>query len=286
MQKEVFRSRINFDNKLYRGRIAYDNLAGLHNQIIQANDIDINLDITTASRFGRTFLFLIPCLNYLANEHGKNIDIAVSKTIHENLGKLAFINSQLNLGSGDEMRFERLENDEKTLNLVKRIVEDMPVEMSPRLHEDMVSKIGEMFNNAHEHSNAKHVLGGRYPNRKRFCFVCYDTGVGIPEKIRSSKQLSKEELTDDRALDWALQRFNSTAPELGPRGLGLDHLREFSRLNRGVIRICTGNTLYTYDCSIEPIKESFQAVKNIFCGTLFEMDINADRRYYQYKGEV
>jgi len=158
----------------------------------------------------------------------------------------------------------------------------MPLKLSPKLHEDMVSRIGEMFNNAREHAKAKNVLGCRYtkPN-KMFCFACYDTGIGIVNNVQT--YLSKE-LTDRQALEWALARLNSTVHDPGkPRGQGLDLLKEFANVNGGAIRICTGCILYTYDGNSK--KETFKDLKNHFMGTLFEMDINAFDGIYSYKGE-
>ena len=284
-------ARITFSEKLCKGRVVYDNLAKLQNEIILAKDNDVFLTIATEGRFGRTFLFLIPCLYYLAEEHGKKLETIVTKTIYENLGKLSFIETKhtRSLGLSTKMRFERLETDEKTLNLAKLIVDDIPVTMSERLNEDMISRIGEMFNNAREHSNASHVFGGRYrKSGKRFCFSSYDTGIGIPARVRQFLDKTETEIDDESALRWALKPFHSTAPHVNnPRGQGFKLLQNFASLNRGVIRICTGKVLYTYNCvNGNPLEGKFQKLRNEFQGTLFEMDINTDDRRYQYKGEL
>ena len=234
-------------------------------------------------------MFLIPCLYYLATKHDKSISISVSKTIYKKLGEFTYSTSDhFDLGPPGKMLFELLESDKGTLDLAKRIVKGMPVEMSDRLHEDMVSRIGEIFNNAYDHSSASHVIAGRYPKpRKKLCFVCYDTGIGIPDKVRDFlREGTASEITDEHALRWAMEPFNTTVPHSdSPRGLGLGLLRDFIHLNRGRIRICTGNVLYTYDCGSASIKENFQRLNHVFYGTLFEMDINTDDRPYRYKGE-
>ena len=287
----MLKSHIDFTEKLCRGRVVYDNLAKLQNDIKSADNDEISLAVSTVGRFGRTFLFLVLCLRYFAKQHSKRIMISFSKAIYEKLLQLSFIESRptLTLGPGKEMKFIQLESDEKILHLAKGIVEDMPVEMSPRLHEDMVSRIGEMFNNARDHSDAICVLGARYPKAgKRFCFACYDTGIGIPVRVRTFLNLTKEECQDEDALRWALEPFHSTVPHsISPRGQGLSLLHEFARLNRGVIRICTGNVLYTNDCKNKnPVTPKFQELKHTFQGTLFEMDINTDDQRYRYKGEL
>jgi len=290
-RKEVVQAQLTFEEKLCKGRIVYDNLAKLQNEIAQTEENDLLLDITTEGSFGRTFLFLIPCLYYLADQYGKQLKIQVSNKIYENLGRLSFIETgdTHDLGIGNKMRFVRLATDENTLSLAKLIVKDIPVNMSPRLNEDMISKIGEMFNNAREHSNARHVLGGRYRKAgKRFCFACYDTGVGIPDRVQRFLADLGVKLNDEDALRWAMQPFHSTALRSNnPRGQGFQHLKNFASSNHGVIRICTGKVLYTYNCTKgDPEGGKFQKLRNSFLGTLFEMDIKTDDRRYLYKGEL
>jgi len=284
-----------FDDKLCRGRTAYDNLAKLHTDIVSVDETDVSIAIKTEGKFGKTFVFLIPCLYYLAAQYGKNSKITVSKGIYEKLGDLSKISQQhtLPLKTGFKVQLIQLKDEETAQSLSKQIAEDMPVEMSPLLHETIVAKIGEMFNNARGHSEAEYVLAGGYLNSfsgggKRLCFMCYDTGIGIPDKVRGYLDETKDSLRDKQALGWALEPYNSTAGVEGiPRGQGFSLLREFVCLNRGVIRICTGNVLYTYDCRLEGSdpKEKFQELKHTFRGTLFEMHVNPDGRRYQYKGE-
>ena len=281
-------AQITFAEKLCKGRIVYDNLAKLHNEIITSVDDNVYLNITTEGRFGRTFMFLISCLHSCADQYGKTLIINVTRRIYEGLARpsISDTHQMHDLGVGKEIRIVRLETDENTLNLAKLIVKDIPVDMSQRLNEDMISKIGEMFNNAREHSNALHVFGGRYRKKsgKRYCFACYDSGIGIPERVRRYLSLSLE---DQDALRWALKPFHSTAPQSNsPRGQGFKLLQDFTRLNHGVIRICSGRVLYIFDCTREdPGEGKFQELLNSFHGTLFEMDVNTDDRRYQYKGE-
>jgi hypothetical protein len=136
-----------------------------------------------------------------------------------------------------------------------------------------------------EHSDAKHLIGGRYfkPNRK-YCFTCYDTGIGITGKVKKYYP----EMTDKEAIQWALMPGNSTAldKETKPRGQGLGLLKSFVKENHGTIRICTGNILYTYSAPLgKDIQEKYECLTNTFLGTLFEMDIYADDKYYKYRGE-
>ena len=92
-------------------------------------------------------------------------------------------------------------------------------------------------------------------------------------------------MTDKEALEWALKPFNSTVRNpYGPRGSGLNLIKQFARINRGEIRICTGHALYVYNGKTD--REKSITLENCFMGTLFEMDVNAYKGKYSYKGEA
>jgi len=278
-------SQIDFIKPLSWGQAAYDNFASLQEELINFESENIHLTISSQEKLNRTFLFLIMCLYRLCEQCGKELSITVSKKIYQHLDKMSFIqNPQITITRGAELRFKHLGEKEDISIISKDIVKGMPVELSPRLYEDMVSKIGEMFNNAIEHSEAPHVFGGRYNKPgKKYCFACYDTGIGIVEKVRQFKK--DKSLTDEAALSWALAPLNTTIENSSiPRGQGFSLLQNFTSTNRGIIRICTGRVLYTFD-SKTGYKGHYKKLNHNFSGTLFEMDINTDEVPYQYEGE-
>lgn len=161
--------------------------------------------------------------------------------------------------------------DAHIFRTVTEIPNEAPVKMSPKLASIFISRAGEMYNNAIEHSKGN-VLGAKYfRNQKNtYCFACYDDGIGIPNNVMSTR----EEITSQLdAFRWAMIDGNSTACDGIPRGLGLGLLKSFVRANEGVIRISSGNVLYTYK---KDNTENYYELKNHFYGTLFEMDIIAD----------
>lgn len=154
---------------------------------------------------------------------------------------------------------------------VTEITRNAPIRMNQKLSAIFISKVGEMFNNALEHSDGT-VLGAKYFKfqKNTYCFSCCDTGVGIPNKVMASN----EDITDSvEAFKWAMKDGNSTAFGGVPRGLGLGLLKNFAKANAGTIRICSGNVLYIYN---QNQIEKYQRLKYAFQGTLFEMDIIAD----------
>lgn len=139
--------------------------------------------------------------------------------------------------------------------------------------------MGEMYINALDHSEAKTVIGGKYfKQRSRYCFCCYDSGVGIPRKVQRFLRETQGigYMSDTEALQWALKRGNSTTREYGiPRGVGFYTLQSFAAANEGVIRICSGKAFYEFRKGRGRIFE----LKDSFVGTLFEMDIFQDDKH-------
>ena len=281
-------SVIEFNECLGKGRIVYERLAFLQQRILEANGDDLSLIVSSKGRYGQTFIFILATLQFLALKKNKNLKLEVAHKILEHFEYLDVINHYRSEDKrGLKFRVLEPEKDKPTaLILVKEIVDEIPVKMSEWLREDIVSRVGEIFNNAIEHSGASHVIGQRYSKRgRKYCFVCYDTGVGMSEKVRLFNQETYC-LTDEGAVKWALTPGRTTADiSAGPRGQGLSLLQEFARINKGTIRICTGKALYICSGNGEKISERYAKLGAHFHGTLFEMDINAVDSYYKYKGE-
>jgi hypothetical protein len=277
-------NEILFDEKLSKGRVAYERLASLQHRIVNTNEEELSVQMQNAGRCGKTFVFIIACLRYLALTHKKRLKIFVPPKIYNYLGDLDVLRSPESLDQKG-YRFTVFKSNDVLIDSVKQIVAEIPVSLSERLCQDLISRIGEIFNNAFEHAEAEYVIGARYPKpNRKYCFTCYDTGVGISNKVRCFLKNSELTMSDQDALDWALNRRNSTAADkTKPRGQGMALLHEFANLNKGTIRICTGKTLYTY--SGEKGSVTWAKLKEPFIGTLFEMDFNADDKRYKYKSE-
>jgi hypothetical protein len=275
-----------FNEKLSRGKIAYERLASLQNEIINTPEREISLRMTNEGQCGKTFVFMIACLRHLAIAYGKKPHITVPNKIYNHLDDLDVLRPAESL-SQIGYDFTVFDSSAVLMKSVIEIVDKIPVKLSDKLRQDIISRVGEIFNNAFEHAEAKYVIGGRYQRSyRKYCFACYDTGVGITNKVRRFHRATEDTMSDKNALAWALHSKHSTAADITkkPRGQGMTLLREFAKLNKGMIRICTGKSLYVY--SGENNSEKYADLTDPFIGTLFEMDFNADVGMYTYKNEI
>ena len=273
---------INITESFVAQKASYDRFAKIQNAIISCEEKEILICLNVENRLGYTFLFLFSTLSYLSNIYDKNIKIICNEKTYKLLKKLRYLDkdsefdSSLDVNQMLKSGIGLITEEKHIFKIVTEITSEAPVRMSPELSAIFISKAGEMYNNALEHSQGD-VIGAKYfRNRKNtYCFACYDTGIGIPQKVMSVRKEISSQL---EAFKWAMVSGNSTVKSGVPRGLGLGLLQSFARANDGAIRICSGNILYTYN---KNSGEKYQELNNNFCGTLFEMDIIADnnRKY-------
>ena len=273
------------DSSLTSTKPSYSRYAEIQQRIVSSSDSEVLLHINIETRLGLSFLFCISTLPLLAKSHGKNIQIFCNRKSQQLFYNGGYIPEELRDQEGVDIapylkESARVITDvNDVLTLVTEIKKDAPVKMSETLAEIFTSRVGEMYNNGIEHSGGEYVIGGKYfKNQKnKYCFACYDTGIGIPQKVISNVNSN---FTDRDAFAWALKRGNSTANratgEIVPRGLGLDMLRSFAKANDGTIRVCSGKTMYIYS---KKKGEQYFELNTSFVGTLFEMDIIADNQH-------
>lgn len=263
---------------------SYSRFADIQQRIIRSSDSDVLVRIDIEKRLGLSFLFCISTLPLLAQSYGKHIQIFCNKKsqqlfcnggyIPKNIRDQEYVDIAPYLESSACV----ITDVNDVLALVTEIKKDAPVKMSETVAEIFTSRVGEMYNNSIEHSKGEYVIGGKYfkYQKNKYCFACYDTGIGIPQKVIENVNSS---FTDRDAFAWALKRGNSTATRssgvLVPRGLGLDMLRSFAKANDGTIRVCSGRTMYVYNKN----GERYYELNTSFVGTLFEMDIIADNQH-------
>ncbi len=90
-------------------------------------------------------------------------------------------------------------------------------------------------------------------------------------------------MTGAEAMQWAFQKGNSTLgkPEGIARGLGLDLLRDFVKVNNGTLQIFShdGEAMITDT-------QNFTSRTSIFPGTLANITFSCDESFYRFASEA
>lgn len=279
-----------FNEALIKSASCYGKLAKLQQEIANSDENYIRLKLDIEKSTGLTFAFCLSFLPLLAESKGKELVIIANSKIIKNMCKIGVIDwkDSIILKDVDISRYlmekaRMIKSSEDIFKLVPEITKEAPVIMDDRLAALFTSKTGEMFNNSLEHSEAKYIVGGKYYKYRKnlYCFSCYDTGVGIPQKVKKYLLDNFDlDVTQKEAFKWAMGKGNSTANLIAnfqriPRGLGMELLKSFVQLNNGAIRICSGDVLYVFNGK----GERFYKLNSEFMGTLFEMDIVADNEH-------
>jgi signal transduction histidine kinase len=161
------------------------------------------------------------------------------------------------------------------------------VSVSNLLRDAIVGTVLEIYINAFEHSEF-HVgifsCGQHYPNLHVLKLSVVDFGVGIPSNVRFffKDDPRVETLNAAACLKWAFQRGTTTKPNGTSRGMGLDLLKEFVKLNQGRLEIFSheGYAL------IDETQETFVNRETFFEGTLLNITFRCDESYYRFADEA
>lgn len=263
-----------FTESLCKGRLAFDRIAMLQNYIIDCADDNVIIKVRSNGRVGLTFVFMLATLQLIAKKCNKRLKLYLNPKFHM-LYRRVRLGSEEDAGAG--LHWIRNEND--IFQLVTKIPSQAPVELDDEVADILVSKIGEMFINAFDHAKATDIVGGNnFKHQQRFCFTCYDDGIGLTTSVKNFFHSIGQNIPSDiDALRWAMKNGNTTKMlDSGiPRGLGLTTLLNFAKANDGAVRICSGHALYIFNTS----GEHYYTLENNFIGTLFEMDIIADNSH-------
>jgi len=126
---------------------------------------------------------------------------------------------------------------------------------------------------------------GQYKSKDKLLkLTVLDFGQGIVTNVK--KYLRDQNMHDVDAFKWALKKGCSTKTDSLnidiPRGLGLDLLIEFVKVNKGSLTIAS-NSCYVHINSDEEMK--IGALKVPFQGAMVNITINCDDRHYLFMSE-
>jgi hypothetical protein len=156
--------------------------------------------------------------------------------------------------------------------------------VSPLLKKKINSSILEIFNNCHSHGKCDFVYtcGEYYQQESILRFAISDMGLTIRKNVNDYFN-SGSRISGQEAIEWAVQRGNTTKKGTIPGGLGLSLIRDFLKLNGGAIQIISSNGYWEEKKGIT-FANTF---KDRFLGTVVNFEFNlTDTNSYVLSSEI
>lgn len=257
----------------------------------------IRLNFSKCTHIFPNYIPVIISLKELTESIGKTVDIDLSTLEDYNMFKLMislgiteyiYKDNKYKIVNPNIISFKKfspddLENTDLIISYIQQVFKLPHVKISEPVRELLISKLYEIFANALEHSHTKFGVfccGQYFPERHRIYFSIYDAGVGIPYNVR--KFLKRPDMPADLTLRWAFTSGNTTAPKSDyPRGIGLDFLYQFIKLNNGQISIYSERGC----CRLRKDREEFFLGNNTLYGTSFNINIADDYEHVYILGK-
>jgi hypothetical protein len=273
---------IRLDKEYRQSFNSIEKIVEIQNRILTSKCNRIVVDITQTSFISDALMILIASLPEFSKTGSKMISLRHTRN---NEKMLKTLNNQgifqyykvdgMGKGKEDSISFCKLQSMQDSEKLVRKIMQLAPVEFSEKAYATIYSKLYEIFINAETHGkNAIGTFcnGTMNKNSNQFVFSIYDCGIGITQNVNN---YLKEDLTPRKAIEWALTRGNSTLVSDFPRGAGFTLLEDFVNLNNGKMTLCSDSIV----CKMQNGQRIYHDLKNSIKGTLFIMNITADREY-------
>lgn len=265
-------------------------MSEIQNSILDKNVSNIDIDLRKYNYIDPSFAVIIASSLYLGNLYNKRVRIIYnprnSKSleflfvsgIKEHFEVIDINNGRYKSGiilGTNRIPFRQFAKIEETLETVNNILDEVPVNLSDDLKDDLSSMIIEIFTNAFAHGKSR--IGvfccGYTDDQNDFSFSVYDAGIGICKSV--SNYLLDKKLSSQEAIEWAFKKGNSTLIGKSdyPRGAGLHLLEEFIVINEGIIDLISENVYY----QINKDKKIFHELRLPLVGTMFSMKIKNDK---------
>ncbi len=164
------------------------------------------------------------------------------------------------------------------------------VNVTDRLRDAISGRMWEIYSNAFEHSDTEvgvFTCGQHFRHRNDLILTVVDFGLGIPAKVKAFLSQFVDEarvskLSGAECMKWAFERGNTTSMGGVARGLGLDLLKEFVRVNQGKLEVYS-NDGYAI---IDKEGERFDNSPISFQGTVVHITLRCDEKLYRFYDEA
>ena len=278
--------------KLTDSRADFEALFGIARRIHEFRDEKVLLDFSGCSFLMQNAVSVLGGLTKLAEHHGCRVEFAwhtLSQEVQRNLarnGLMQFVGQPALRTSKTAVPFrhdERLVEDDLVHYMYDSWIGKGRVHLSDALRSAIVGRACEIYVNAFDHGHSPvgvFTSGQHYPKRKQLKLCVADFGIGIPDNVRG--YLKDPTKTGAETMQWAFQRGNSTKkPEGIARGLGLDLLRDFVKVNNGTLEIFSHDGEAVVDST-----QNFTSRSSIFPGTLVNITFSCDESFYRLASEA
>jgi signal transduction histidine kinase len=270
------------------------NMFALRDRVERSQSPSITLNFEHCTFIRHTGVAFLAGLIRWAATHGKTIEIewsSVRDHIRTNLQQNGFASAFGDTthgpwrGNSVPFREDRIESSNDILTYLARDWLGRGwVKVSQALAAAIQGRVWEIYSNCFEHSGSSigaMSCGQRYPKQSRLGLCVADFGVGIPEKVRAFR--NRPRLSAAEAMRWAFESGTSTKPDLRKgRGIGLNLLKDFVKLNNGKLSIYSGRG----QAHIDGTGEKFVDGALEFRGTMVDIRFTCDENRYLLASEV
>lgn len=159
------------------------------------------------------------------------------------------------------------------------------ISISDSLRDGIVGKVWEIYANSFEHAQSPigvFSCGEHFNSTNELILSVVDFGTGIPSKIRDFLKLDPRLTTiqSSALLRWACIQGNTTVTDV-PRGMGLNLLKEFVKVNNGSLEIYSEDSYAIMDKN----GEQYHDLPKKFNGTIVSIKLICDARFYRFAHE-
>jgi len=181
-------------------------------------------------------------------------------------------------------RHDLIENHDAIIKFLKEEwLASANITMSELLRNEFISRLWEVYANAFEHGDSQHGVYtcGERADDDTLLLTVADFGRGIP--ANAATNLGRTYVSGEEALNWAFTRGTTTVVnQRYPRGLGLDLIKDFVRLNDGSVEIFShhGHGIVT------KMEDRFRSLLPWISATVVQMRIRCDNMHYMFTSEL
>lgn len=155
------------------------------------------------------------------------------------------------------------------------------VQVSSELRDAIAGHVFEIYANAFEHAESPigvFTCGQHFPQQNELILSVVDFGYGIAANVRHFLRNDERanQLSTAACLKWAFQSGTTTQPNGIARGIGLDLLKDFIRINHGKLEVYSNNGYVLIDAN----NEKYITRSTGFDGAIFHITLRCDEQFY------